>query len=191
MLYNIVVTLVRLFCMFCFRITVKGKENIPLDGGAVVSINHTSYWDPVIIECFMPRKVSFMAKEELEHAFFVGWVLKSIGTIFVKRNVSDFAAVKQSVKCVEAGNLFGIFPTGTRSKKNPNAKPQMGVAFIAAKSKAPVIPVHIISDFKLFSKMTVSIGKPQYVLPQNGEKFTKEDYEKKSIELYDDLLKLN
>ncbi len=191
MIYNIIVSIVKVFCKLCFRIKVKGIENVPKDGAAIICINHISFWDPVLIACFMPRKVRFMAKAELEKAFFVGWVLKLINVIFVKRGASDIAALKMSLKVLENGEVFGIFPTGTRSKINKDAKPQMGVAFIGVKSGAPVIPVHIDADYKLFSKVNITIGKEQYLNFEEDRKIGREDYEQMSNDLYEELLKLN
>ena len=191
MLYNIIIKIVKVFCKICFKINVKGLENVPKDGPAIICINHISFWDPVLIACFMPRPVRFMAKAELEKAFFVGWILKLINVIFVKRGASDIAALKMSLKVLENGEVFGIFPTGTRSKINKDAGPQMGVAFIGVKSEAPIVPIHIDADYKLFSKVNITVGEKRYLKADEGQKVTREDYENMSKNLYDELLKLN
>ncbi len=191
MLYNTIVKIVKAFCKLCFRINVKGIENVPKDGPAIICINHISFWDPVLIACFMPRPVRFMAKAELEKAFFVGRILKLINVIFVKRGASDIAALKMSLKVLENGEVFGIFPTGTRSKINKDAGPQMGVAFIGVKSEAPIVPIHIDADYKLFSKVNITVGEKRYLKADEGQKVTREDYENMSKNLYDELLKLN
>ena len=65
MFYNAVLGFARFVCLFIFRIKVKGRENMPEEGGAILAVNHRSNWDPILAALGSPRHLSFMAKEEL------------------------------------------------------------------------------------------------------------------------------
>ncbi|MBQ8526290.1 MAG: 1-acyl-sn-glycerol-3-phosphate acyltransferase [Clostridia bacterium] len=180
--------LVKGFMKLIFRIEVRGKENFPLDGGCMVCANHLSMWDPVLLMCFMPRMISFVAKEELKRVPYIGGVLKSVDTIFIKRNSSDLSAIKASMKAIEEGKVVGIFPTGTREKTNPDAKPKSGAALIASKTGAKVIPVGINATYKLFSRIVVTIGEPVDYAEYKGRKMNSEQLENMVCEIYDKII---
>ena len=181
-MYKFLCALVGGFMRVVFRINVQGLENIPADGGGILCANHISNWDPVLLQIVMKRRIYYMAKDELFHAFFVGFVLKKIGSIPVKRSGSDLTAIKQAFKTISGGQILGIFPTGQREKKKGEGEVKAGVGLIAGKTKAPVIPVHISADFRFFSKVTVNIGRCEVFA--EGEKMSVEIAEKFSKEIY-------
>ena len=187
---KIIYEAVKVFMNSIFKIEIKGAENIPSDGGCMVCSNHISMWDPVLISCFLPRQISFVAKEELKKVPLVGGVLKSVGTIFIKRNSSDLAAIKASMKAIENGRVLGIFPTGTREKRVPDAKPKSGAALIAAKTGAKVIPVAINATYKIFSKIEVTIGEPIDYSECKGKKMNSEQLDKMAYEIYDKIVEI-
>lgn len=187
---NIAYKLVRLFAKSIFKIKISGAENFPEEGGCMVCSNHISMWDPVLLSCFMPRKISFIAKSELKKVPFVGSVLKSCNTIFIKRNSSDLAAIKESLRCISDGRVLGIFPTGTREKKNADAKPKSGVALIATKSGAKVVPVGIKATYRIFSTVEINIGKPIDFAEYKGTKTNSEQLENLSGEIYGKIVEI-
>ena len=81
-------------------------------------------------------------------------------------------ALKASFKTLNDGEVLGIFPTGTREKKNPNAPVKPGVVLIALKTGVPVIPVHIAASYRLFSKVTVNVGDAVDLSKYEGRKLT-------------------
>ena len=125
-----------------------------------------------------------MSKEELFHVFFVSFILKKIGAIPVKRTGSDLTAIKLAFKTINSGKLLGIFPTGQREKVKGEGNVKAGIGLIAGKTGAPVVPVHINANFKLFSKVTVNIGKPEVYLPPEGEKLTTAHAEEFAKDIY-------
>ncbi len=185
-LFKIVEGFMRIF----FRIEIKGKENVPQDGGIIVCANHISNWDPLALQIAVKRRIYYMAKENLFHTFFVGFVLKSIKAIPVKRTGSDLAAVKMAFKTVKRGDALGIFPTGQRLKKKGEGEVKAGVGLIAGKTEAPIVPVHIIADYKIFSKVTVVIGEAKKYLAPDGEKLTVEMAEGFSKDIYKNIKEL-
>lgn len=105
--------------------------------------NHRSFLDPVILGVVCPRKLNFMAKEELFHNPFFSWLISQLGAFPIKRNRADISALKQALKRVNSGNALVIFPEGSRNYSPATSQPQAGIGFLASKINAPVIPVFI------------------------------------------------
>ena len=187
---NIVYKAVRLFAKCIFKIKINGAENFPAEGGCMVCSNHISMWDPVLLSCFMPRKISFIAKEELKKVPFVGSVLKACNTVFIKRNSGDLAAIKESIKWINTGSILGIFPTGTREKVNPGAKPKSGAALIATKAATTVVPVGINATYKLFSTVEINIGKPLDYTSFKGQRTNSEQLDGIAEEIYGKIIEI-
>lgn len=190
-MYRLLCTVLKCFMCLLFRIEVKGAENMPSDGNGILCANHISNWDPVLLQTIIKRRIYYMAKDELFHVFFVGLILKWIKAIPVKRTGSDLAAVKSALKTLQKGEILGIFPTGQREKKKGEGEVKAGVGLIAGKTKAPVIPVHIIASFKIFSKVTVVIGKPKVYSAPDGEKLSVEMAEGFSKDIYKNIKSLS
>ncbi|MCX4551599.1 1-acyl-sn-glycerol-3-phosphate acyltransferase [Streptomyces sp. NBC_01267] len=141
-----------------FRPWVEGLENIPAEGPAILASNHLSFSDSFFLPAVLDRKVTFIAKAEyftspgvkgkLTAAFF-----KGVGQLPVDRSGSrgaGEAAVRSGVDVLARGELFGIYPEGTRSPDGRlyRGKPG-GLARVALASGAPVIPVAMIDTEKI------------------------------------------
>ncbi|MFJ1583416.1 lysophospholipid acyltransferase family protein [Streptomyces sp. NPDC088197] len=162
-----------------FRPWVEGLENIPREGPAILASNHLSFSDSFFLPAMLDRKVTFIAKAEyftspgvkgkLTAAFF-----KGVGQLPVDRSGArgaGEAAVKSGIAVLERGELFGIYPEGTRSPDGRlyRGKPG-GLARVALASGAPVIPVAMIDTEKvqpvgqvmpkLSIRPGIRIGKP-------------------------------
>ncbi|MET7653801.1 MULTISPECIES: lysophospholipid acyltransferase family protein [unclassified Streptomyces] len=150
-----------------FRPWVEGLENIPAEGPAILASNHLSFSDSFFLPAVLDRKVTFIAKAEyfttpgvkgrLTAAFF-----KGVGQLPVDRSGgrgAGEAAVRSGIEVLERGELFGIYPEGTRSPDGRlyRGKPG-GLARVALASGAPVIPVAMID--------TEKIQPPGKVLPK-------------------------
>ncbi len=160
MLYRIIrAILIPLLYLF-YRPRIHGRENIPIQGKAIVYSNHTSLLDPVVLGCILPRPIHFMAKQELFKYRILAALMKRIGAFPVKRGTADISAVKTSLRILQEDRIFGIFPEGTRSKSGTVERFSHGIASIAIKSQAPVIPVVIANGYRLFRQVTISIGNP-------------------------------
>ncbi|WP_330176230.1 1-acyl-sn-glycerol-3-phosphate acyltransferase [Streptomyces sp. NBC_01498] len=161
-----------------FRPWVEGIENIPEEGPAILASNHLSFSDSFFLPAVLDRKVTFIAKAEyftspgvkgrLTAAFF-----KGVGQLPVDRSGArgaGEAAIKSGIAVLESGELFGIYPEGTRSPDGRlyRGKPG-GLARVALATGAPVIPVAMIDTEKIQPPGTVvpklmrpgiRIGKP-------------------------------
>lgn len=160
MLYNFLVVLLKIICIPIFRIRVKGLENIEETDKVIVCANHKSLLDPIFLAISLPQRIYFMAKKELFDKPFVGGFLKALGAFPVDRFGRDLKALRASVALVNEEKILGIFPEGTRVKEAKRENVKDGVAFIALKAKADIMPVEIISTYKPFRKSEILIKKP-------------------------------
>ncbi len=170
-----------------FKIQIVNEDKIPKEGACIICLNHISLFDPVVAFCFLPRTVRFIAKYELMKIPVLSSILKSMNVIPVKRGTGDIGAVKASLKTLKDGEALGIFPTGTREKKNPNAPVKSGAALIATKSGTPVIPININATYKLFSKVILTVGDPVDLSDYNGKKLSQDELSCSAEKIYNSI----
>ena len=174
MLYCIAkIILLPFVCLF-FLPRVSGIKNIPGKGSVIIYSKHTSILDPIILGCLLPRRIHFMAKQELFRFFPVRVILKALGAFPVKRGSADIAAVRIALRTLKEGKVFGIFPEGTRNKNSELREFNHGTAAIAHRSHAATIPVAISGGYRAFRPIRVIIGKPLDFTSYYGEKNSSE-----------------
>ena len=161
-MYYFVVAIVRIAMHIWFNLKFEGRENVPKGKAFVYASNHRSYADPVLVTLAGKGRFSFMAKKELFEKKFFAWLIRSLGAFPVDRGSGDTAAIDKAIDNVRNGTNLLIFPEGTRSKDGRVGRGKTGVALIAAKSHADVVPVGITFEGKLHfrSKIIVRVGKP-------------------------------
>lgn len=130
---------------------IRGAENIPEDGPAILASNHNAVWDSIFLPALIDREVAFMGKADYFTGTGVkGWAtknfMKAVGTIPVDRagGRAAEAAMQAGLDRLKAGKLFGIYPEGTRSPDGRLYRGKTGVARLALISGAPVLPVAMI-----------------------------------------------
>lgn len=146
--------LVRLIARLVFwvlRIRYQGVEKFPSQGAVIIASNHINFWDPVLVGAFLKRKVHFLAKSELFDNKLIGWFLKSMNAIPIKRGAPDRRALRQAIEVLENQGVIGIFPEGTRSQSGELSKAYHGAAMLAIKGRAKVIPVGCVNTPQAFS----------------------------------------
>lgn len=143
-----------------FKFKIHGIENIPDNGRLIICSNHINLLDPPVLGVAINRQISFMAKKELFKNKLLSFIVSRLGAFPVNREGNDIRAIKNALKVLKNGNVLGIFPEGTRVKDFDLDNAKAGVAMIAIKSKTPIIPILIKSNYKLFSKIDIFIGSP-------------------------------
>lgn len=168
--YKIVRAVLDFIFFVIFRLHVEGRENVPQTGAIIVAPNHKSDWDPPLIGvAFNTRIIHYMAKEELFKNPFLGWLIRQFGTFPVKRGTVDRTAIRQALRELKAGNPLGIFPEGTRIRREGLGRFHSGMASLALMTGTPVVPVAVIGSRWMPHKkgpLAVLIGKPVEVKKQ-------------------------
>ncbi len=149
MAYRISCFIVYWVCKLFFNLKVQGIEAFPSQGPFLLSSNHVSHIDPAALAAVSPRKVNFLAKEELYKNKIFGAYLLSVGVFPLKRGKSDIRALRQAIKILKAGGLV-IFPQGTRGVSMDAAN--AGVGFLYRKTKAPIIVARVFGTDKILPK---------------------------------------
>lgn len=175
MLFKIVKFLIKCFMHIYFRLTIHNIENFPKEGSAIIAMNHRSYWDVPLCATVLPRQLFFMAKQELFDKPILGGIIKWAGAFPVNRGTADIGAIKTAMTILKQGKCMAIFPEGTRVKEGEPHEIKSGVAMIAAKTKAPVIPIAIKGKYGLFKKIDIYVGEAIYVENEEGTKLTHEE----------------
>ena len=163
--YRVIYTLFVWPVRAIFPIKVVHPENIPTEGGCLVCANHTSMLDVLILSAGLKRQIRYMAKKEAMTVPVVGKFLSALGAYPVDRGGADVGAIKLTMAFLEAGEMVGIFPQGTRHPGvNPAATPiKGGVGMITWHTKATVLPVCIATKHnrvRPFCRTQLIIGKP-------------------------------
>ncbi len=154
------------------RISVRNPERVPRSGPLIIACNHVSYIDPPALGAMSPRPVAYMAKKELFDLPFLGPLIRKLGAFPVDRQRGDTAAIRAALRVLRTGAALGIFPEGTRNLDG-SARPQLGVALLAAMSGATVIPAYVAGtlDARSFAKITVFFGEPfEKTLPRKASR---------------------
>ncbi len=138
-----------------FRPFVEGAEHVPEQGAAILASNHLSFSDSIFLPIMLKRRITFPAKMEyftgrgvkgrLTAAFF-----KGVGQIPIDRSGgrASEAAISSAMRVLRRGELFGIYPEGTRSPDGRLYKGKTGIARMALEAGCPVIPVAMINTDK-------------------------------------------
>ena len=158
------------------RPEVTGAENIPVSGPAIVASNHLSVIDSIFLPLMLTRPLVFAAKSE----YFTGTRLRDRAVAAYLRATNqlpvDRAGARAAQDMLEAalgllrsGELFGIYPEGTRSPDGRLYRGRTGIGWLALHSGAPVIPVAMIGTERILppghrlprpGKIGIRIGEP-------------------------------
>jgi 1-acyl-sn-glycerol-3-phosphate acyltransferase len=158
------------------RIRVGGLELIPRDGPLIVAANHASNVDGVLLAAWLQpvadRPIRFLAKEQL-FATPLRPLLESFGTILVRAGGSDVDAYRKARAALDRGEIVGVFPEGSRSPDGVLREAYQGVAMLAARTGAPVVPVGLAGTDRflprgaplprLGARLSVRVGRPYVV----------------------------
>ena len=177
--------------MFFFK--VNGRENIPKNGAYIICSNHLSNHDPIMLGVSLRRQIYYMAKAELFKNPIGGQVIRWLGAFPVNRGAGDGKAINEAEEVVKKGRLLGIFIEGTRSKTGEFLRPKSGAAIIAHQMNVPIIPICITpknKQYRIFQRVTVSIGKPMTPQELGLNKGTPEEFRNASRTVMNEIKKM-
>ncbi len=176
--YRFIRLIFKLIFKIIAKIKVSGLEHFPREGAFILAINHLALIDPVILLAVLPpRKMTVLVARKWEKSFFVGWLVRSVGGIFIHRGEVDRHALQEALKALKSGAALGLAPEGTRSRTGGLQRAKAGVAYLATKANVPVLPIGI-SGQQGFAKtllhlrrlkIHVNIGELIYLPPVSGK----------------------
>lgn len=161
-MYKFVRGLMKVIATIFYRIKVDGDINLFHDERYMICSNHIHMFDPVALMVSTKRPISFMIKKELSEKPILGQILLKSNAIPVDRGANDITAIKTAIDELNQNKVLAIFPEGTRHKDGQFRDIKKGAALIAIKAQAPIIPVHIKSTYRLFSRIDIKVGEPIY-----------------------------
>ncbi|MBA2460387.1 MAG: 1-acyl-sn-glycerol-3-phosphate acyltransferase [Actinobacteria bacterium] len=151
-----------------------GVERVPTSGGVVLAFNHFHWIDPPVFGALSPRTIYFMAKVEAHRMPGLGQLIRSFGTISVRRGESDREAVRRMREVVRDSQALGLFVEGTRQHSGKLGPVQPGAAMVALQEDVPVVPaaVHGSHAWRIgnWAPVSVAWGEPMRFdgLPKGG-----------------------
>lgn len=175
-MYKFCRAIARVLFRIFYRVSVIGEIDLSDDMGYMICSNHIHMFDPVFIGCFTKRPISFMGKKELFEKPILGRFFRSIDGFPVDREKGDIGALKTAIEILNSNKVMAMFPEGTRSKTGELGEFKRGAALIAARAEVPIVPVKIVGNYKLFSKMELRIGEPLYATKENKKTLTEDLY---------------
>jgi 1-acyl-sn-glycerol-3-phosphate acyltransferase len=170
-LYWIVKGLLTPFLRVFVRVKVEGRENIPRRGAVILASNHRSFLDSIFIPLVLRRRVTFVAKAEYFDDAKTAWFFRSCGQIPIRREGGSASerALASATEVLRAGNVFAIYPEGTRTRDGLMHRGHTGVARLALRVNVPIVPIGLVGTDdvqpidsrmpKLFRSVTVRFGE--------------------------------
>ncbi|MFM8506915.1 MAG: lysophospholipid acyltransferase family protein [Actinomycetota bacterium] len=155
-----------------WKFELSGFDRLPEHGPAILCPNHISFLDSALVMILSPRNISFIGKSEYMDSWKTRWFFPKVGMIPVDRSGGEksHAALDAAERVLRRGELFGIFPEGTRSRDGMLYKGHTGAARLALKVGCPIFPVGIVGTReiqppdaplpKLGGRVKISIGRP-------------------------------
>ncbi len=149
-----------------WKFTLEGYDQLPSTGPAILCPNHVSFLDSAFLMLTLPRNISFVGKAEYMDDWKTKFLFPAMGMIPIDRSGGDksSAALDTAEAVLRRGELFGIFPEGTRSRDGDLYKGHTGAARLAFKVGCPIFPVGIVG--------TREIQPPHAKLPKLGKPCT-------------------
>ena len=163
-----------------WRITAVGLDNIPVDGAAILAPNHASVIDSFFLPATLPRRITFVGKAEYLDDWKTRRLFPALGMIPIDRGGGNASAraLDTAARLLEDGELFGIYPEGTRARDGLLHKGHTGAARLALRTGAPIIPVGILGTRavqppdakapKPFRPVEVRFGRPILAAPSGS-----------------------
>jgi 1-acyl-sn-glycerol-3-phosphate acyltransferase len=165
----------RIFSRAVTRVGVAGDlALIPSEGPVIIACNHASNLDPVVLGSWLvpavDRRIHWLGKKELFAWPIVGWLARNGGVHPVDRDAADVEAFRLAKRILDEGHVLTVFPEGTRSPDGRLQEARDGVAMLAMRTDATIVPIGIGGSDRVWPKgrllprpggrVTMRIGTP-------------------------------
>jgi 1-acyl-sn-glycerol-3-phosphate acyltransferase len=163
--------------LILMRATIRGLENFPKKGPALVVFNHIGDLDGFLVGSVLSFPPDAIVKiETRDERWLVGRIIRAYGFIYIHRGMPDRRALRAVLDGLAEGRVVVLAPEGRQTLTGGLEEGTDGTTFLALKSGAPIIPValtgtqnpRVYGNLKKWkrSDVTVTIGKPFYVEEQ-------------------------
>lgn len=157
------------------RVRIEGAlDEIPRSGPVILAANHISNGDAVILGGWLTkvldRRLQWLGKKEIFDWPVLGWIARNGGVHPVDRGAADIDAFRTAERLLDGGHVLVIFPEGTRSPTGELQKPKDGLAMLALRTGAPIVPIGIAHVDRVWPKgrllprpgghATLRVGRP-------------------------------
>jgi 1-acyl-sn-glycerol-3-phosphate acyltransferase len=155
-----------------YRVRVEGRAGLPESGPVILAANHRSFLDSLFLPLVLGRRVTFVAKAEYFDSKKTAWFFRGVGQIPIRReggSASD-GALAAATEVLEGRGVFAIYPEGTRTRDGFTHRGHTGVARLALRTGAPIVPVGLVGTEecqpidkklpRLFRKVHIRFGAP-------------------------------
>ena len=167
--YRIIRAFLVVYLKLWHRLRIEGREHLPREGGVLIASNHQSFLDIPLVAVAAPRHVAFVARSTLASSRLVNFLMRQSGSVFVRQNTADRAALEDMIAHLEHGDCVAVFPEGTRTRDGSLGTFRPGAAVAARRAGVPVVPLAIFGAFEAMPRarliprprrITVRIGPP-------------------------------
>lgn len=147
--YWIVSRFFRVLLRVGWRLDIEGLDRLPPRGPFLMTANHASEIDPIVLSAAMPFRVTYLAGQELDQYPLLFAIIRLFNPIFVRRGVGDVGAMKACLERLARGEVLVIFPEGGVVQPGMGTLHQ-GAAFLAIRAQVPVVPVALLGLTKMW-----------------------------------------
>ena len=146
MLYWVIKAVMTPVLRVTYRVRVEGREHLPEQGPVILAANHRSFLDSIFLPLVIGRRVTFVAKAEYFDDRKTAWFFRGLGQIPIRRSGGSASqgALDAATEVLQAGGVFGIYPEGTRTRDGYTHRGHTGVARLARRTGAPIVPVGLV-----------------------------------------------
>lgn len=168
LLWYLVTGTLRTGMLTLFRVSTADIRALP-SGPVIVAPNHRSYIDSAAVGSLLDRRAIFMMHAKYYDMWLLNWCFRMARCIAVEDNRENRSALRTGRAVLEAGHALCVFPEGTISPDGEIQTAQPGMAWLARKTGAPIVPVHLGGTREVLTKgkrsvrftpITIRVGEP-------------------------------
>lgn len=168
------------------KIRVGETKPDKIKGAALISCNHMSFLDPIIVNClFWRRRVRFLATKDLYSTKLKAWFFNQLHCIEVDKENFSMRSMHEVCDALQNGEVISIFPEGQVNRDEGVLSFKWGAALMATKGNAPIVPVYLVKRKHWYNRQIALIDDPIDLKEICGEKPTLADLQKASVYLHE------